>query len=247
MKQLREKIEELLCNSKCTKEEISSIMREKALYPFSRESRILAYLMSLGEITYDEYAKLDEDYCNRNQFLELFDMAPRTYGQTWGEEYIRKLFPQFIKATKENLADVYPDFDGEFDLWLDGIRIEVKACRANSTKSSGSLASRAYLHTEAHDTGFKYHYQQLKPSCCDVFIWIGTCRDTLLYWVLSSDDLLKTGKLGSQHRNEHTGTADNPVFEGQVFMTEDELLPFFVKEENILDAVYAKGKSKIDK
>lgn len=29
MKQLREKIEELLCNSKCTKEEISSIMREK--------------------------------------------------------------------------------------------------------------------------------------------------------------------------------------------------------------------------
>ena len=37
MKQLREKIEELLCNSKCTKEEISSIMREKALYPFSRE------------------------------------------------------------------------------------------------------------------------------------------------------------------------------------------------------------------
>ena len=159
----------------------------------------------------------------------------------------RKLFPQFIKATKENLADVYPDFDGEFDLWLDGIRIEVKACRANSTKSSGSLASRAYLHTEAHDTGFKYHYQQLKPSCCDVFIWIGTCRDTLLYWVLSSDELLKTGKLGSQHRNEHTGTADNPVFEGQVFMTEDELLPFFVKEENILDAVYAKGKSKIDK
>lgn len=126
-------------------------------------------------------------------------------------------------------------------------RIEVKACRANSTKSSGSLASRAYLHTEAHDTGFKYHYQQLKPSCCDVFIWIGTCRDTLLYWVLSSDELLKTGKLGSQHRNEHTGTADNPVFEGQVFMTEDELLPFFVKEENILDAVYAKGKSKIDK
>lgn len=65
--------------------------------------------------------------------------------------------------------------------------------------------------------------------------------------VLSSDELLKTGKLGSQHRNEHTGTADNPVFEGQVFMTEDELLPFFVKEENILDAVYAKGKSKIDK
>lgn len=58
MKQLREKIEELLSNSKCTKAKISSIMREKTLYPFSRESRILAYLMSLGEITYDEYAMI---------------------------------------------------------------------------------------------------------------------------------------------------------------------------------------------
>ena len=146
MKQLREKIEELLCNSKCTKEEISSIMREKALYPFSRESRILAYLMSLGEITYDEYAKLDEDYCNRNQFLELFDMAPRTYGQTWGEEYIRKLFPQFIKATKENLADVYPDFDGEFDLWLDGIRID--------GQGAGHGTDRRELFSLLNDSGY---------------------------------------------------------------------------------------------
>ena len=137
-----------------------------------------------------------------------------------------------------------PAFDGEFDLWIDGIRIEVKACRANSKKGSGSLASRAYLHTEAHNAGFKYHYQQLKPSCCDVFIWIGTCRDTLLYWVLSSNELLETGKLGSQHRNEHTGTAGNAVFEGQVFMTEDELFPFAVKEENILNAVYAKSQIK---
>ena len=244
MKQLKEKIDALLNNSKYSKEEIQAITREKALYPFSQESRILAYLLSLGEITYDEYRQLDKDYCSRNRYLELFDMAPRTYGQTWGEEHIRRLFPQFSKATKENLSKVYPSFDGEFDLWLDGIRIEVKACRANSTKSKGSLSSRAYLHAEAHNAGFKYHYQQLKPSCCDVFIWIGTCRDVLLYWVLSSDDLLKSGKLGSQHRNEHTGTADNTVFEGQVFMTEDELLPFSVKEDDILNAVYAKGSIK---
>lgn len=182
MKQLREKIEELLCNSKCTKEEISSIMREKALYPFSRESRILAYLMSLGEITYDEYAKLDEDYCNRNQFLELFEMAPAHMVKHGEKNTLENCSRSSSKLRKKTLPTYTLILTGEFDLWLDGIRIEVKACRANSTKSSGSLASRAYLHTEAHDTGFKYHYQQLKPSCCDVFIWIGTCRDTLLYW-----------------------------------------------------------------
>lgn len=117
------------------------------------------------------------------------------------------------------MASVYPEFDGEFDLWIPEIRVEVKACRANDTKTGGSLASRAYLHSEAIANGFKYHYQQLKPSCCDVFIWIGVCRDELIYWVLTSEELQRTGKLGSQHRNENTGIAGATVFEGQVFMT----------------------------
>ena len=118
----------------------------------------------------------------------------------------------------------------------------MKACRANSTKSKGRLASRAYSHAEAKYENFTYHYQQLKPSCCDVFIWIGVCRDDLIYWVLTSDELVKTGKLGSQHRNENTGVAGAEVFEGQVFMTEDELEPFLVDESDILTKVREKGK-----
>lgn len=157
-----------------------------------------------------------------------------------GEQHILKLFPKFIKATKKNLTSVYPNFDGEFDLWLDGIRIEVKACRANSTDKKKSLSSRAYLHSEAKRNCFKYHYQQLKPSCCDVFIWIGVCRDELLYWVLSSEELVNLGKLGSQHRNENTGITETEVFEGQVFMTEEELYPYFVDEKDVLDVVKQK-------
>ena len=103
------------------------------------------------------------------------------------------------------------------------------------------MASRAYLHSEAKEAGFKYHYQQLKPSCCDVFIWIGTCRDELIYWVLTSQELLDTGKLGPQHRNENTGVDGTEVFEGQVFMTEDELEPFLVEEKDILKVVLEKG------
>lgn len=155
-----------------------------------------------------------------------------------------KLFPQLKKATKENLAHIYPDFDGEFDLWIEGIRVEVKACRANSTKTKGSLASRAYSHEEAKKDHFKFHYQQLKPSCCDVFIWIGVCCDELLYWVLTSEELIKTGKLGSQHRNANTGKASAEVFEGQVFMTEDDLRPFLVDESDILNKVLEKGLRK---
>lgn len=241
MKELTTELNNLLKNTNGDPEIIRAIKSDKELFPFSVETRLLAYFLAIGEITYEKYSQLDSEYSKRNKYLDLFDMAPRTYGQTWGEQHIRSLFPEFIKATKESVSAEYPAFDGEFDLWLDGIRIEVKACRANSTKSGGSLASRAYLHSEAQAAGFKYHYQQLKPSCCDVFIWIGTCRDELIYWVLTSEELQKTGKLGSQHRNENTGVAGVEVFEGQVFMTEEELKPFLVEEKNILSAVRKKG------
>ena len=98
------------------------------------------------------------------------------------------------------------------------------------------------MHSEAIANGFKYHYQQLKPSCCDVFIWIGVCRDELIYWVLTSEELQRTGKLGSQNRNENTGIAGAAVFEGQVFMTEEELRPFLVSEKDVLNVVKKKGR-----
>lgn len=245
MKELERQLKDLLKKYDIDPELINSIQDKESIAPFSKESRLMAYLLAMGKISYSEYEELGTEYFKRhqqqNRYLSLFDMAPRTFGQTWGESHIRNLFPQFEKATKENLIDVYPDFDGEFDLWLHGIRVEVKACRANSKNSIGSLASRAYSHAEAKQEGFKYHYQQLKPSCCDVFIWIGVCRDDLIYWVLTSDELVKTGKLSPQHRNENTGIAGAEIFEGQVFMTEDELKPFLVDESDILSIVREKG------
>lgn len=247
MKELKEKLDYLLKNSNVDTSIIESIKSEKSIEPFSTEGRLMAYLLSIEKIDYNDYLDMSREFCERNQkdnqYINLFDMAPRTFGQTWGEQHINKLFPQFSKATKENLAKLYPSFDGEFDLWLNGIRVEVKACRANSTNTKGSLASRAYSHSEAKSNNFKYHYQQLKPSCCDVFIWIGVCRDALIYWVLTSEELQKTGKLGSQHRNENTGVQGAGVFEGQVFMTEEELKPFLVGEADILSAVKKKGSN----
>lgn len=64
----------------------------------------------------------------------------------------------------------------------------------------------------------------------------------MIYWVLTSEELQKTGKLGSQHRNENTGVAGVEVFEGQVFMTEEELSPFLVDEKDILETVRQKGR-----
>ena len=237
MKQLYQKLESLVNDSNL----FNDLLKEDCAFTFTKEGRILSYLIHHHIISYDDYEKISKDYAERNKYLSLFDMAPRTFGETWGEQHILSLFPDLKKATKEYLAEVYPEFDGEFDLWKDGIRIEVKSCRANSQGAGKSLASRAYLHKEAKENGFKYHYQQLKPSCCDVFIWIGVCRDELIYWVLTSEELKETGKLGSQHRNENTGNENAEVFEGQVFMTEEELSEFEVPEKDVLAKVVEKG------
>lgn len=246
MKELKRELEILLRDAKGDAHVIENINSEKSLFPFRRESHLLMYLLSIHAITYDRYLEISQEYTKRNTYLNLFEMAPRTFGQTWGENHIHKLFPQLLKATKENMASVYPDFDGEFDLWFDGSRIEVKACRANRVSTEGSLASRAYLHKEAAAAGFKYHFQQLKPSCCDIFIWIGVCRDELIYWVLTSEELWATGKLGSQHRNENTGMKEAKVFEGQVFMTEAELRPFSVDEKDILSKITEKRRKSYE-
>lgn len=59
--------------------------------------------------------------------------------------------------------------------------------------------------------------------------------------MLTSEELKATGKLGSQHRNENTGNENAEVFEGQVFMTEEELSKFVVPEKEVLAKVVEKG------
>lgn len=216
----------------------------------SEESLMTAYLASVGRLSFEECATLAEEFSETeknetdggSRYLKLFNMSPRSFGQTWGESHIRSLFPEFRKATRESLAAEMPEFDGEFDLWLNGIKVEVKACRAAGKDDEGTFADRAFSHEEAKANGFKYHFQQLKPTCCDVFIWIGVCRDELLYWVLTGDELKGTGKFGSQHRTPDG--AESEPFEGQVFMTEEELKPFSVKEDDILSSVVRKGLVK---
>ena len=242
MKELRNEIDNILAESGKDKEVVDSIRKEISIYPFTTESRILVYLVASKAITYEQFNKLHSDFKKRNKYLDLYDLAPRTFGETWCEKKILDLFPDFIKASKKNLSSVYPDFKGEFDLWLDGIRVEVKACRANSKGNKESISSRAYLHAEAKKYSFKYHYQQLKPSCCDVFIWIGVCRDQLLYWVISSEELKNSDKFVSQHRNQESDTKKKEIFEGQVFMTEEDLKPYLVTKKQILEVVKLKGK-----
>lgn len=252
MKILKEKLDAIIKQANIDEKIVKEIRKEQAVTPFNNEVSLMTYLVSMQALSFEEYNTLRKAFSKRNRYLDLYDMAPRTFGETWGEKYICNMFPNFIKASKKKLKKLEPDskqkFDGEYDLWLQGMHIEVKACRANKQKKSsksddiaGSLASRAYSHEEAKKNNFEYHFQQIKVSCCDVFIFLGACKDKLLYWVLTSDELLQTKKIRPQHRTEKKKLGDrlymteeeSKIYEGQVFMTEEELRQYYVEEKDL--------------
>lgn len=243
MKKLQKQIEAMIKSSNADMEIVKSINSGVSVYPFSAESRLLTYLLEIKAVSYDELLKTQDEYIKRNKYLYTYELTSKSFGD-WGEKQVIAAAPEFIKATKKNMKKIKQDFDGEYDLYVDGIKVEVKANRAAEDKKKTSLSSRAYLHSEAKKCGFKYHFEQIKPMCCDVFIFIGVCRDKIQYWVLSSEELVKTNKISSQHRTENTGNKNLEVYEGQVFMTEDELKLFLVDEKNILKMVRRKAKQQ---
>jgi len=52
----------------------------KSVYPFSRYEYIISALLAHGKLTFDEYLAIRDEYVNRNLYLHLYEMAPRTFG-----------------------------------------------------------------------------------------------------------------------------------------------------------------------
>lgn len=80
------------------------------------------------------------------------------------------------------------------------------------------------------------NFQQLKPKCCDIFIWIGVWRDKIIYWVLSNTDVLNNKYYS---KGQHRGN----IGEGQLWIKETnitEFEPYEVDVRNILTAIKQK-------
>ena len=81
------------------------------------------------------------------------------------------------------------------------------------------------------------NFQQLKPSCCDVFVWIAVWRDTIKYYLLSSNEVKNSPYYSAKQHRGNTG-------EGQLWLKETNIHYFdkyLVNSENILDAIIEKS------
>lgn len=151
---------------------------------------------------------------NRNKYLYIFEItAPRTFGETWAQRHLNELVPDLERPS----AQKDPEYTGQYDFWCDGIRIEVKASRAVDRRSGDTLIMKAL--SSDSKKGFDMNFQQIKPNCCDVFVWIGVWRDVIRYWVLSSDEVANNQYFSTgQHRGN--------VGEGQLWVKDTNLNEF---------------------
>lgn len=163
-------------------------------YPFSEYEYAISRLLSDDVITFEEYENLRDEYVNANKNLPLFNLAQRIFGQIWGEAHLRSLDTRFSKPSKQ----LDPDYVGEYDLYLEGIKIEIKAARAIDTNKRGDLASKA-LNTGS-DGSFWMNFQQLKTGVADIFVFIGVWTDDIRYWVLTEREAESNPFWSHQHR-----------------------------------------------
>lgn len=236
-------------------------LKECSKYPFNRYANALAFLLGKSYMSYEEFLQLRDAYYDRNPNIGLFELSPRDFGQNYIENHLIKNYPILQKPS----IDLDPEYKGEYDIWLpiengQGLKIEVKASHVVQDTEGGSLEEKA-LQKLAKSDGIQYqmNFQQLKPLCCDVFIWIAVWLNDFDFWVLPSNMIrmrpkdaprLKEGEsiirsisgedviyMGPQHRNS--------TDEGQVLINHlhySDIKKYSVPEQNIVDKIFEYGK-----
>ncbi|AEF81535.1 hypothetical protein [Leadbettera azotonutricia] len=215
-----------------------------SVYPFSKYEYIISTLLSKNVLSFDDYLELRDTYINRNLYLYLFEMAPRTFGDTWGLSHLMSLEPCLQRPNKK----IDPTYQLEYDLYLPcpngNIKVEVKASRAQDRdKADEPMIVKAF--SSKSKGNFLMNFQQLKPSCCDVFIWIAAYRDSIKYWVLKNSVIQKHHDFTPQHRNENTSKREKDydkaeIYEGQIMITNaniSSIKEYMVNSRGIRQAV----------
>jgi len=165
----------------------------KSVFPFNEYEYILMFLLGKSAISLSDYEELRESYVQSNKYLPLYEISPRIFGQVWAEQHLIDIDSRFQKPSRS----LDPDYAGNYDLWMEGIRVEAKASRAADQQIRGPIVTRAL--TLASEKPFWMNFQQIKVEMCDVFIFIGVWVDEILYWVMSDSEVRSHPGLSHQH------------------------------------------------
>lgn len=215
MEHLEEELEALLAKLPNATEMRTRLDSLVSVYPFNEYEYLISHLLARDVLTLDEYLELRDAYVARNLYLYIFEIsAPRGFGEAWAQGHLKELVPEVVKPTRK----LDSGYSGQYDFLLDGsIRIEVKASRAVDAAVDAPLYVKAL--SSDSTKSFWMNFQQIKPACCDVFVWIAVWRDVIRYWVLSSNEVA-TNRYFS--KGQHRGN----VGEGQLHVKRENIGEF---------------------
>lgn len=228
--ELRNKIISSFTGSEEDIEAVITMMQEdQAIFPFNEYEHLICNLIKRGELSYEQYLEIRAEYINENPNLWIFEIsAPRGFGEKFAQTYVQGKCSKLKKPSKK----IDPSYSGEYDLWLDGISIEVKASRAVDSDSEEPLYMKALSRRTKRK--FLMNFQQLKPQCCDVFIWVAVFRDEIVLWIMNSSEVLNNPLFS---KGQHRGNIGN---EGQLHVKHDNvhlLEQYELKGDNIEQAI----------
>jgi hypothetical protein len=215
MEKLKKHLEDLINQLEDSDEIIERLENLISVYPFNEFEFMISTLLGRKKLTLDDYYALRDEYIERNMYLYIFEIsAPRGFGETWAQGHLKELVPELHKPSKKK----DPTYSGQYDFYLDDkITIEVKASRTVDFELQAPL----YVKALASDSPrpFDMNFQQVKPGCCDVFVWVGVWRDVIRYWVLASKEV-ESNRYYS--KGQHRGN----VGEGQLHLKHDNIAEF---------------------
>lgn len=188
------------------------------------------YLLSRNIIHFDEYDEIRNRYISKNSNIKLYSLSPRVFGELWSERHLMSLDSRFSQPSKKKTNG----YKGEYDLLIDGVRVEVKSCRAVEPGQRRYYQLRAMQYDPAKR--FWLNFQQIKIESSDVFIFIGVWADKIKYWTLSGEEVRNNKYLTHQHRGG---------IEYQIGIRDTNMSyfrQFEITREKLADLVIAKGK-----
>lgn len=229
MQKLKKTLEGLISELENAKAIFECLENLIFVYPFNEYEYMISTLLGLEKLSLDDYHALRDEYTERNMFLYIFEIsAPRGFGETWAQGHLKELVPELEKPSKKK----DPSYSGQYDFYLDKvIKIEVKASRVVDFELREPLYVKAL--SSDSDRPFDMNFQQLKPGCCDVFVWVAVWRDEIRHWVLASKEV-ETNRYYS--KGQHRGN----VGEGQLHVRDDNIAEFTEYEatgRELLDAI----------
>lgn len=228
--ELRDKIISSFTGSQEDKETVLAMVEEDhAIFPFNEYEHLFCSLIDRGGLSYEQYIDIRNEYINENPNLWIFEIsAPRGFGEKFAQTYVQGKCSKLKKPSKK----LDPSYAGEYDLWLDGIAIEVKSSRAVDSDSDEPLYMKAL--SKRTKKRFIMNFQQLKPQYCDVFIWVAVFRDEIILWIINSNEVMNNPLYSI---GQHRGNKGN---EGQLHVKHDNihlLNDFELKDDNIEKAI----------